>query len=167
MHIRAALLTDAETISAIATQTFALACPAGTPEIELQRYIDENLTASCFESALVDGKVEVRVLCDAKTIVGFSLVNHTPETLDLPLADGISELTRCYVLPAHHGTGAAQRLLSATLVSLPGPVRLMVNDQNLRAIRFYARNGFSTVGETSFQCGDDIHRDLVMVRFTD
>ncbi|WP_205583114.1 GNAT family N-acetyltransferase [Burkholderia sp. PAMC 26561] len=164
MHIRTALLTDAESISAVAVQTFALACPEGTAQVELQRYIDENLTRSCFESALADGNVDIRVLDDAGTIIGFSLVNHAPGTLNLPLADGIPELTRCYVLPAHHGTGSAQRLLSATVASLPGRVRLTVNDQNAKAIRFYARNGFATIGDTSFQCGDDIHRDLVMVR---
>jgi ribosomal protein S18 acetylase RimI-like enzyme len=167
MHIRAALLTDAEAISAVAAQTFALACPAGTPEIELQKYIRENLTPPCFELALADPKCDVQVLVNAKTVIGFSLVNHAPESLNLPLADGIAELTRCYVLPAYHGTGCAQRLLDATLASLPGPVRLTVNDQNAKAIRFYTRNGFATVGATSFRCGDDIHRDLVMVRRMD
>lgn len=165
MHIRTASLSDAEAISVVAAQTFALACPAGTPQIELQKYIDENLTPSCFKRALADGNFDVRVLDDMGTVVGFSLLTLAPETLNLPLADGVPELTRCYVLPTHHGTGAAQRLLSATLAGLHTPVRLTVNDQNTRAIRFYSRNGFSPVGETSFQCGDDIHRDLVMVRF--
>lgn len=64
----------------------------------------------------------------------------------------------------HHGTGAAQLLLTATLTGISDRIRLTVNDQNVRAIGFYQRNGFLTVGETSFQCGDDVHRDLVMVR---
>lgn len=164
MLIRTALLSDAEAISSVAAQTFSLACPAGTPDIELQKYIDESLTPSCFKEALSDANFDVRVMDEMGTVIGFSLVTLAPEALNLPLADGVPELTRCYVLPTHHGTGAAQYLLSATLAELHTRVRLTVNDQNTRAIRFYSRNGFSTVGETSFQCGDDIHRDLVMIR---
>lgn len=36
-----------------------------------------------------------------------------------------------------------------------------------QAIHFYQRNGFQTVGEMRFQCGADIHRDVVMVRSMD
>ncbi|MNG31055.1 putative acetyltransferase [compost metagenome] len=57
-----------------------------------------------------------------------------------------------------------QYLLTATLAVVSNRIRLTVNDQNARAIGFYQRNGFQTVGETSFQCGKDIQRDLVMVR---
>lgn len=164
MHIRTASQTDAQAISAVAIQTFALACPANTPDIELRKYIDENLTPSRFESILADGNFDVHVVDDGGNVVGFSVLTHRPDVLDMPLADGIAELTRCYVLPAYHGTGAAQKLVTATLAALNGTVRLTVNDQNARGIRFYERNGFATVGETTFECGDDLHRDLVMVR---
>jgi len=164
MLIRPAFLTDAGAISAVAVQTFALACPAGTPQIELQKYIDEYLTPSSFAAALGEPNCDVQVLTDSEIIIGFTLVTRAPETLRLPQADGIPELTRCYVLPMYHGTGVAQMLLSATLAGYRGPVRLTVSDQNSRAIHFYIRNGFAIVGDTSFQCGDDIHRDLVMVR---
>lgn len=164
MRIRKASPDDAHAISAVAIRTFALACPADTPEIELRRYIDDNLQPASFSAAIEDRNVDVWVLEDARAVVGFSLVNHAPQPLQITAADGIPELTRCYVLPSHHGTGAAQRLLSATLAALPARVRLTVNDQNAKAIRFYTRNGFAAVGETSFECGDDVHRDLVMVR---
>lgn len=164
MDIRKASLSDAQAISIVAARTFALACPAGTPDIELQKYIDENLTPSSFRSALSDGNFDIRVLDELGTVFGFSVVTLAPVALNLPLADGVPELTRCYVLPTYHGTGSAQRLLSASLAELHTRVRLTVNDQNTRAIRFYSRNGFSTVGETSFKCGDVIHRDLVMIR---
>lgn len=164
MDIRKASLSDAHPISIVAAHTFALACPAGTPDMELQKYIGENLTPSSFRSALSDRNFDIRVLVEMGTVIGFTVVTLAPEALNLPLADGVPELTRCYVLPAYHGTGAAQRLLSASLAELHTRVRLTVNDQNARAIRFYSRNGFSTVGETSFKCGDDVHRDLVMVR---
>ncbi|MGY2686064.1 GNAT family N-acetyltransferase [Pseudomonas tolaasii] len=164
MRVRPAITDDSESMSRIARATFSLACPADTPAEELERYISENLTARCFQTALDTSSQEVRVLENAGDIVGFSLVDYKSDRLNIPLADGIPELTRCYVDSKHHGTGAAQLLLTATLAGISGRIRLTVNDQNARAIGFYQRNGFLTVGETSFQCGDDVHRDLVMVR---
>lgn len=164
MRVRPAIMSDSESMSRIAKATFSLACPADTPAEELERYISENLTARCFQIALDTSSQEVRVLEKAGDIVGFSLVDYKPDRLSIPLADGIPELTRCYVDSKHHGTGAAQLLLTATLTGISDRIRLTVNDQNARAIGFYQRNGFLTVGKTSFQCGDDVHRDLVMVR---
>lgn len=167
MHIRTATLADAEDISAIARETFALACPPDTPAVELQSYIDEHLTAVAFETILDTGRCEVRILRDDSKIIGFSLVDLAPDPLGIPDVDNVPELTRCYVRCDYHGTGAAQILLSATLDTLSTSVRLMVNDKNGRAIRFYTRNGFVPVGETHFECGADIHRDIVMLRKVD
>lgn len=164
MRVRPAITGDSESMSRIAKATFSLACPADTPSEELERYISENLTARCFQAALDTSSQEARVLEKAGDIVGFSLVDYKPDRLNILLADGIPELKRCYVDSKHHGTGAAQLLLTETLAGISERIRLTVNDQNARAIGFYQRNGFLTVGETSFQCGDDVHRDLVMVR---
>lgn len=164
MDIRTATPTDTAAISAIARKTFALACPPDTPPEELQRYIDDKLTAASFDAVLEAGRCQVRVIEDAGVVIGFSLVDPAPEALGVAAADGLPELTRCYVRQDYHGTGAAQMLLSATLAGLSAPIRLMVNDQNTRAIRFYERNGFRPVGETHFHCGADLHRDVVMLR---
>jgi len=163
MHVRKALVGDAEAISRIAISTFPMACPSATPAIELNRYIDENLTTSCFIAAISSKNHEVRVLEDCGEVLGFSIINFKPGQLDNTLADDMPELQRCYVAKLAHGSGAAQHLLTLTLAQL-SEIRLMVNDQNLRAISFYRRNGFTVVSETNFQCGDDVHRDLVMVR---
>jgi ribosomal protein S18 acetylase RimI-like enzyme len=167
MHIRTATLADAEDISAIARETFALACPPDTPAVELQSYIDEHLTAAAFETILDAGRCEVRILWGDSKTIGFSLVDPAPDPLGIPDVDNVPELTRCYVRRDYHGKGAAQILLSATLESFSTSVRLMVNDKNTRAIRFYARNGFVPVGETYFKCGADTHRDIVMLRKID
>lgn len=162
--IRAGQPGDADDLGAIAAQTFALACPANTPQVELQKYIDENLRPANFDALLANPACDIDVAEDDGKVIGFSLVSRAAETLGIQAADGIPELTRCYVLPAYHGTGLSQRLLMTALSRVSGPIRLMVNDQNEKARRFYARNGFAEVGATSFQCGDDIHRDLVLVR---
>lgn len=164
MRVRSAIIDDSDVISRIARDTFSMACPADTPTEEIELYISENLTPSVFQTALTTSSQKVLVLEKAGDVVGFSLIDYTPDRLGIALADGIPELKRCYVASEHHGTGAAQCLLTATLAVVSNRIRLTVNDQNARAIGFYQRNGFQTVGETSFQCGKDIQRDLVMVR---
>ncbi|MEE1925206.1 GNAT family N-acetyltransferase [Pseudomonas sp. 148P] len=164
MNVRSATPDDCAAISRIARETFALACPADTPEEELQRYIDEHLTPACFHHLLGDASQALRVVEVAGQVCGFSVVDYAPERLGVALADDIAELKRCYVAAQQHGSGVAQYLMGATLEGTALPLRLTVNDQNARAIAFYQRNGFVVVGETRFQCGADIHRDLVMVR---
>lgn len=166
MRVREAQAHDIQQICKIAIETFSLACPPDTPASELKNYIDANFTASSFERILADERYLAKVIEKDEEVIGFSLLDFSAEAVNVPDADGIPELTRCYVSQLYHGSGAAQVLLSETLADIDSPVRLMVNDQNSRAIRFYERYGFKQKGETSFECGNDIHRDLVMVRAT-
>ena len=162
--IRRATAADSAEISQVAARTFALACPANTPAAEIRTYIEGQLMPEDFERLSRDSNMRLSIGLMRDTVVGYSLVNHDPEPLGILAADGIAELSKCYVLPEYHGAGVAQRLMVDVLQGVAGALRLTVNDSNDRAIAFYRRNGFAVVGETSFQCGADVHRDLVMVR---
>ncbi len=56
-------------------------------------------------------------------------------------------LDQICVAPSHFGTGAASALLDAARAASPGRIRLDVNADNARAIRFYERQGFARVGD--------------------
>ena len=163
-RLRVAEPDDAPALSALAAQTLALACPASTPAAELASCIADQLQPVHFLQHLASDSKTLLVLEQAGAIVGYSLADRAPDPIGLAEADGMAELSRCYLQPELHGSGAAQRLLEATLALLPGPVRLTVSIENLRALGFYWRNGFATVGSTTFQCGKEQHQDLVMVR---
>lgn len=160
---RVARPSDAEALSLVASQTFALASPPEAGEQALQEYIDSRLQPEHFSLHLLNPRKRLRVLVHLDKVVGYSLVDTAPEVLGIAEADGLPELSRCYVLPEHHGHGGAQRLLDDTLAQVSGAIRLTVNEQNARAIRFYQRNGFNKVGEAVFECGPERHRDWVMV----
>lgn len=62
------------------------------------------------------------------------------------------ELLSLYVLAAHHGTGVGQALLDAVVA--PGaPAQLWVAEDNPRARRFYARQGFRPDGAHHVDAG--------------
>ncbi len=78
------------------------------------------------------------------------------------------EIQRFYVDRAVHGQGLAQQLMVACLADARSQhcetVWLGVWERNARAIRFYERCGFRTVGTQQFVLGSDLQHDLVMAR---
>ena len=75
------------------------------------------------------------------------------------------ELSKLYVLAAHHGSSVARGLM-AEVVQLAGTlgmesIWLGVNRFNERANRFYERNGFEVVGQREFVVGDRAEQDFV------
>lgn len=91
-----------------------------------------NLTSSRPEYAL-------KVAQDGERIVGFALAG--PSQGDAPRP---RELHMIYLAKTHHGSGAGQALLDATLGT--DPAVLWVAKGNTRAEAFYARNGFALDG---------------------
>src|SRR3954464_3370635 len=78
------------------------------------------------------------------------------------------ELSKIYVLPQAHGTGAAALLMSRALGwardSGAAGVWLGVNQQNERAQRFYGKSGFDRVGTKRFLVGGQHEDDCVLER---
>jgi len=61
--------------------------------------------------------------------------------------DSKGYLDQLVVSPAHWGTELATALVDEAKRLSPGGITLLVNTDNIRAIRFYARNGFVHAGE--------------------
>ena len=81
-------------------------------------------------------------------------------------ASNPAEIQRLYVDAAWHGKGVAQGLMSCLVASAAArgadAIWLGVWEKNPRAISFYAKSGFSVVGEHVFVLGGDPQRDLVL-----
>jgi putative acetyltransferase len=61
--------------------------------------------------------------------------------------DSKGYLDQLVVSPAHWGTELATALVDEAKRRSPDGITLLVNTDNIRAIRFYARNGFIHAGE--------------------
>ncbi|MBO0596935.1 GNAT family N-acetyltransferase [Nesterenkonia sp. E16_7] len=107
--------------------------------------------------------------------VGFAMAGPAQEQAQ-SAASPARSLYMLYVLRSHHGIGAGQALLDATLGPGPGsdsepgpgsgsePVSLWVAKQNPRAIAFYLRNGFRFDGAEKQDPGAPAITDARMVR---
>lgn len=78
------------------------------------------------------------------------------------------ELKRIYVLSRYHGNGAAKVLQTAAdnHASDLNCTRLLLgtHHDNQRAISFYRREGYETVGTRQFQVGDQLFDDIIMAK---
>jgi ribosomal protein S18 acetylase RimI-like enzyme len=72
------------------------------------------------------------------------------------------------VLAESHGSGIATELMRATLEAATGTGAascwLGVNQENVRAAKFYTKNGFAVVGTKRFLVGEQWHDDHVRLR---
>ncbi len=163
---------DAAELAAVAARTFPLACPPSVAPSDIASFIDANLSPARFADYLADPQRVIITTGDQDRITGYAmLISGVSDDPDVQRAVHIRpavELSKMYVLPAHHGSGAAVALMDAALSAAAGRgagcVWLGVNQQNQRAQQFYRKHGFTVSGNRSFQLGGHTESDYVMVR---
>ena len=178
IEIRTATATDAAALAELAVATFALACPPHTSAEAIAAFLRDVLAEGNFDAYLADpdrlilvaevaGEAE-----EAGVMLGYTmLVFAEPADDDARAAATIrptAELSKCYLRAETHGRGVAAALMNATLDAARARGAagswLGVNQENARAIRFYEKNGFVTVGEKRFLVGERYEDDFVLER---
>ena len=171
--IRPAAAGDEAALAAVAAATFPLACPPHTTEEAKAAFIREVLSEGRFAEYLADDTRRLLIAEDADgSAVGYTMVNlGEPADADVRAAIHVrptAELSKCYVLPGHHGEGVAARLMAgsmdAAVTAGADGMWLGVNQENARAQRFYGKHGFECVGTKRFLVGDRYEDDFVMER---
>ena len=154
--IRRAARDDAETLSQIAMQTFTETFGHLYPDEDLQDFLRTNYATEEWLRLLGDDTSAVWLLEDDGLAVGYAHAGPC----GLPHADATKkdgELKRLYLLPQARNGGCGSRLFETALDWLERDGRrtiwISVWSQNLGAQRFYARWGFSKVGEYEFPVG--------------
>lgn len=170
--IRQAMPADAPALAALAAATFALACPPGTAPEAIDEFIASTLSEERFGHYLADRQRDIRLAVHDGVAAGYTmLVFGEPSNADAAAAVTARptvELSKVYVLGDRHGAGIAAPLMAATLDVARArnmvSVWLGVNQQNVRAIRFYEKSGFGVVGAKTFMVGSELHHDHVMLQ---
>lgn len=102
-----------------------------------------------------------------RMLAGYSQLRAGPPPACVTGDDPV-ELLRFYVDRRWHGRGVARALMTETFARARAlgrrTVYLAVWERNARAIAFYRKVGFQTVGVQPFQLGKDVQTDDVMTR---
>ncbi len=165
--IRRAGFDDAEALAAIGAETFCETFGHLYPPADLERYLAQ---AYSLERTLQDlndpAKASWIVEADGQ-VVGFALVGpcglpHANVTPDC------GELKRLYFRKAWQGGGLGTRLFAEATAWLqsrgPRTVWIGVWSENHGAQRFYARQGYTKVGEYGFEVGDTVDLEFILRR---
>lgn len=172
LTIRTAAEVDAAVLASVAAVTFPLACPARTSDEAKADFIARWLSESRFAEYTTDPDRVVLLAELEGEAVGYTmLVFGEPRDPDVAACVShrpASELSKCYVLPGHHGAGVAASLMVESLRTAgrhgAGGMWLGVNEENAKAQAFYAKHGFERVGTKQFQVGDQLENDYVLAR---
>ena len=173
VRVRSARSDEAAALAELAAATFALACPPHTSADAIAAFLRDVLAPANFEAFLADpDRLLLVAETGAGTLVGYTmLVFGEPSDADAAGAIRIrptAELSKCYVRAEAHGSGTAAALMAATLDAArdrgAAGSWLGVNQENVRALRFYGKHGFERVGIKRFLVGERYEDDYVLER---
>ncbi len=168
-RIRSATLADAEPLAALAERTFRDTFADDNSADDMEAYVRRSFSldrvraeladdANTFLLAFIDGEARPH---------GYAKLRNGTTAPSVTGPDPV-ELQRLYVDRNAMGRGVGAALMRASLDTAGSAGRrtlwLGVWERNARAISFYERWQFETVGEHVFRLGSDDQRDLIMAR---
>jgi GNAT superfamily N-acetyltransferase len=169
MAIRTALTTDARELAFLGERLWRETYTGLIPESDLNAYVAEAFDPVRLAGDLADPNSTTLVLEDRGTFQGYAWLRAGGPEVEAasPRFGRPLEVARFYVDRSLHGTGAAPALMGAVLSHAAAAghdgVWLQVWEQNPRAIRFYAKAGFTDAGATAFRVGNLVYRDRLLV----
>ncbi|HYO02050.1 MAG TPA: GNAT family N-acetyltransferase [Mycobacterium sp.] len=172
VEVTTAVEADLPELADVAARTFPLACPPSVAPVDVAAFIADNLSQERFRNYLADADRVVLTARDGDRISGYAmLIRGVADDADVQRAVPVRpavELSKMYVVPDAHGAGVSAAIMAAALDASralgAACVWLGVNQENQRAQRFYAKQGFTTSGTKTFRLGGHVENDYVMVR---
>jgi diamine N-acetyltransferase len=158
--IRPAAPGDAAGLAVLARRVFAATYGGAIPAPTLRAYFDEHMTPARFRAQIAAGRLLVAVA--DHQVAGYARVLATPPPACVADARAV-ELAQLYVDAPYQGHGLGAQLLAAAGATAAS-IWLCAWERNQRALRFYARQGFATVGRMAVHVGEVVFDDLVLVR---
>ena len=164
--IRPATPDDAQRLAHIGVATFIDSYTADIEGEAMMAHCTHQHSHAIYQAYLFDPAAMAWLVESAETgaPIGYA-VTCAPDLPIETMADDI-ELKRIYVLSRFHGSGAGKALMQTVLshAQAQGAARLLLGtyEDNHRAVAFYSRLGFATVGTRQFQIGNILYDDIVM-----
>jgi len=166
--LRRASPEDASMLAKLGAATFTETFGRLYPPEDLQTFLLAAHSVDTWTQTLTDarGAVWIAELPNGPPIgfIGVGACKLPVENCE-PTAGEVKQL---YVLAQYHNLSVGTRLMEAGLEWLEAqhqtPIYIGVWSENYGAQRFYARYGFSRVGEYGFRVGSTIDREFILKR---
>lgn len=165
--MRPATPDDAGALSAFARRVFDEVFGPDNNSDDMAAYMDEAFTPDV-QRREIEAVGSIILLAEqGGAIAGYLHIDPSPTPTCVTGRDAI-ELKRLYVDPRLHSRGTGKRLLdegvSRARAAGAATLWLGVWEHNVKAQRFYQREGFQRVGEHAFVLGRDVQTDWIMQR---
>jgi len=168
VDVRVAGVGDAKLLAELGRRLFEQTFGADNSAGDMHLYVSSAFTHARQLHELADpDRVAWLAVVDGREPVGFAMVRRGS------VGDGVAastpvEVERIYVDSNYHGGGVGRRLMEACAAQAGAwqadVLWLGVWERNPRAISFYEKGGFRTVGSHTFLLGTDEQRDIIMAR---
>lgn len=149
----------------IGQQTFRETFSDFNSEANMKIYLEEGFSIEKLTSEYQNKNSEFYFATYENDIIGYLKINFGKAQTELK--DNLAlEIERIYVVNAFHGKGVGQLLYDKAITVAKSKglayVWLGVWEKNLRALRFYTKNGFVPFDQHIFKLGDDEQTDIMM-----
>ena len=165
IEIQQATLNDLEILQELSIQTFTETFAAvNTPE-NIANYIKDSFNTQQVTTELNNTNSTFYLAYSNAVAVGYLKINFGDAQTETHDKNAL-EVHRIYVLQTFHGKNIGQLLLNQAKEVAENngvtSVWLGVWEENYRALRFYAKNGFVVFDKHVFTLGNDKQTDLLM-----
>ncbi|RXK86512.1 GNAT family N-acetyltransferase [Filimonas effusa] len=165
LKVTKASVDDLAAIQRIGRQTFFETFAGSNTGADMDKYLEENFSNKKIETELETPGTAFFMAKSDDTPVGYLKLNSGKAQTELQ-DDTSLEIERIYVLADYHGKKVGQLLLDKALeqavLQNKSYVWLGVWEENTKAIKFYAKNGFEAFDKHIFRLGNDEQIDIMM-----
>jgi diamine N-acetyltransferase len=156
---------DLKELQELGKKTFYESFAAENTAENMQYYLDTNFTDEKLSEEINNPDSEFYFAKVADKAVGYLKVNTGKAQTELHGNNSL-EIERIYVLQEFHGKKVGQILFDKAVEIAKEKnaeyIWLGVWEKNVKAIRFYEKNGFISFGTHLFKLGDDEQTDIMM-----
>lgn len=171
LSIRIAQERDVEAIAHLSMQTFRDTFTTSSNRADIEAYLQSHFQIEQISTELADSNNTFLLACSKDSLEprGYAKL-RVGKTESCVIGENPIELERLYVDKTALGQGVGARLMQTCLdranTQSHDTIWLGVWEENQRAIQFYERWKFVTIGSHVFTLGNDDQNDLLMQRPT-